>query len=144
VKKLRFFIPSWVDGDSVKVIVNGEEGLYVPDNSFLTLDRVLSRNDVILIQFDIKFRSVKTMNHNKMPGYYKFMYGPVVLGVNVNHEIFMCESDEFNPLGMGRFADLSNGEILEPVNDMTQLCEEDAKMFCRQILFMNSPKVIIC
>lgn len=144
VKKLSFFMPSWIDHDSVKVIINGEVGLFAIDNSFLALDRVLSGNDTMLILFEIQFRSVEAMSHNKMPKYHKFLYGPVVLGANVNHEVCMDESDEFKPLGMGRFLDVSNGEMLEPLNDMTQLHEEEAKMFCRQILFMNSPKVTIC
>jgi uncharacterized protein len=140
VKNLRFYIPSWVDGSSVKVNINGEEGLFSMDDSFLTLSRVLRCNETMLIQFEIQLRSIEAMKHHDMPEYHKFLHGPVVLGANVNHEICLDQTDEFKPLGMGRFLVPDNGEILEPANDMTHLSDDEAKTYCRQILFKNSQR----
>jgi len=106
-KTVILYIPSWAE--NVTITKNGDE----TDNEI-----TLSNNDIIQYNFDILLRKEDTIGEESIQDVYKFMRGPLILGIDSE-----IDAEKFSH------------DMLEPINFNYIISEEESRNRKTQILF---------
>lgn len=97
---LKFFVPCWAVNPELRF--NGESVTLRIERGFATVRGVLRAGDVIALTLPAEVRAVETMAHS-IQGYHKFMYGPMVLGLQVQVADNSLDGNRFENYAESRF-----------------------------------------
>jgi uncharacterized protein len=148
-RELCVFLPSWVVPDSVAVSVNGQKVEAAIVDAFLRVKRVMRAGDVIRVAFEQAFRCAPLLNPEHMPGYHRYMYGPLLLGVDAHggwaglgyntEEQPLPVPTQFEALGAACYRAKPHSATLVPLCDLMNLNDQAkrAKSGSAQVLFKD-------
>jgi len=143
---LRLFAPSWTTNH--RLTVNGRHLPATPRDGFLTASLNLTMGDVIVLEQELRVGSRDAVNSAKMPGYYAFQAGPLLLGHKPAvdpaatlrsadpAEIHIPRTATLIATGAPRTYEVSGMDIkLSPINDLNEIPATPHDPCPRQILF---------
>ena len=142
-RELLVFMPSWITAKSIAVTVNGKTIESDVAHSFLRIHRVMAKGDVIDVRFKQSFRCADPLYPKRMPGYHRYFYGPLLLGMDTKEEVSLPRAIEFEADKDGSFRAYPGGAtpiaILTPVCDLMDLKDEAkrARTGSAQVLFQD-------
>ena len=139
-RELLVFMPSWIISDSVSLVVNGKKMKPVVKDSFLSVKRVMKRGDAIEIAFAQSFRSAAPLSAQHTPGCHRYLYGPLVLGVDTLEAKPLPLNTEFTAMDAGCYKARTNDMTLVPLCDLRDLRHKTRRSRTgnAQILFADS------
>jgi DUF1680 family protein len=120
-RSLLVFMPSWIRPESVAVAINGKPADAKIDNSFLQVRRPMAKGDVIEVQFTQAFRCADPLYPKRMPGYHRYLYGPMVLGMDAKDEAFVPKATTFEADEGGCYRAYPGGAT--PIVTLAPLCD---------------------
>jgi hypothetical protein len=120
-RDLLVFIPSWIVPESLAVSINGQAAEAKFENSFLRIHRVMTKGDVIDVQFEQAFRCADLLYPDRKAGYHRYLYGPLVLGMDTKEECFIPKATSFEADGGGCYRAYPGGAT--PIVTLTPLCD---------------------
>ena len=123
-RELLVFLPSWVVRDSIAVTVNGQDTVPCLADSFLVLKRTMTTGDRIDIEFEQSFRCAAPLYPHRKPGFHRYFYGALLLGVDTNAEKFLPKHAEFEATGDGCYRSTADDLMLVPVCDLRDRRDE--------------------
>jgi len=133
---LGLYIPSWVDGRTVRCMINGIEAKTSTDGGFVTLELSPKAGDRIELRFDLGLRSEAAINRHSIPGHRTLRHGPLILGArHPGGPIPMPELDSLEHLGNGEYRIAGTDVLLTPIRGLVDLPDEAARQDRVQILF---------
>ena len=79
-KRMRFFVPSWVVADSLRVMVNGTPVKPLREGAFAEISVVPAKGMVVELAFDQSSGPRPALNIARSPGAVRHFRGPLLLG----------------------------------------------------------------
>jgi hypothetical protein len=116
-RRLAVFMPSWIQRESITVVVNGRKAECAIEDDFLLIKRVMQRGDVIEVQFKQVVGAAPLLCPERTPGFHRYMHGPLVLGVDTRDERKLPFGAELVALGAACYR--AEGFTLVPLCDLT-------------------------
>lgn len=104
--QLNFLIPSWT-GERVEIYINGDRTEYTLSNKFARIKKHLKQGDIIRFDLGLSLRVEKAELKNSIKGYHKFLYGPMLLGSQVETEINSLDGNRFENYAESRYKSAS-------------------------------------
>ena len=98
-RRLAVFMPPWIRRESITLSVNGQPAAWALESDFLVVKRVMRRGDILELQFQQVAGPVGLLYPDRMPGYHRYLHGPLVLGVDTKDERKLPLKAALTPLG---------------------------------------------
>jgi hypothetical protein len=109
-------MPPWIWGGSIRAAVNGRTFESRLENDFLIIKRPLNRGDIVDIEFRQLVGPAPLLYPERMPGYHRYMHGPLVLGVDTKKEVRVPLGTDLNALGQSQYQ--AGDATLAPLCDL--------------------------
>jgi len=137
-REIAVFLPSWILPESLKVVATGAIEPKT-EGSLLRLRGTMSKGDVIDIQFEQAFRCAPPLYPDRMSGRHRYLYGPLVLGVDAKEETSLPKQTEFRAIGEACYRAGPSGPTLVPLCDLRDLNDKakQSRTGSVQILFQD-------
>lgn len=87
----------------LSIAINGEAYSYKSEGGYVVIDQALKQGDKISIDIDFELYSQKARNKNTVGGYHSFWYGPLMLGLHTEEEVFIAEDAVLEKTGDNLF-----------------------------------------
>ncbi|MBW6499730.1 MAG: glycoside hydrolase family 127 protein, partial [Bacteroidales bacterium] len=115
--ELKVRYPGWVADGAFQVKINGEMwSVSASPSSYVGIDRLWQKGDVVEIQFPMQHRLEQLPN---VPNFYAFVHGPILLAANAGtHDLAGLVADN------SRWGHIAHGERL-PVDDAPVIVADD-------------------
>jgi len=138
-QELLVSLPSWLIPETLTVMVNGRKIEPAIRDSFLSLRRSMQQGDQIEIRFGQSFRCAALLYPDRKPGYHRYLYGPLVLGLDSEKEQSLPKETAFEASGSGCYRAKSQNFTLVPVCDLMDGKNQDKRSATgsAQILFKD-------
>lgn len=135
-KQLKLFIPSWVQQETVSLLLNGKPADFRMENGFAVIDTLLSTHDRLELNFFIGLRSVPTINKHSIGDHaHTYRHGSLILGCSTEKAVTISSGSELQYMGDAKYRISESGLTLSPINDLIDMPMEEGKKSRRQILF---------
>ena len=131
---IKLFKPSWTENYSVSI--NNQKVDYKTVNDFICLTRSFAKDDIISIQFSLKLDKSDVSNP-KDGNYFKYHYGPLVLGCETTDTIFISRNDKLVPIDNADFKVENKNDILRPLYHLMDPNVSKENNYKFQILFTD-------
>lgn len=139
-RDLQLFMPSWIVPQTVKVSVNGEVIAAQIQKSYLTIRRPMKVGDRIDVAFQQAFRTVLPLYSDRMPGYHRYLYGPLLLGLDTAKEQALPQATPLQSCGDGAYRTTDGTALtLIPLCNLMDVRDEAhrARSNSAQVLFKD-------
>jgi len=136
------FIPQFYflqpDGtENVNVKINGSNFKHTLENGFVVIKQKVKKGDKIEIAFDMNVYSKEPTNSNSIKNYYSFWYGPFMLGLETNKEVFIPRNAIIEKTGNNVFQVKGTDLSLKTLNHNMDSKFSDTKNFKFQVMFTD-------
>ena len=133
--QINFFVPEWMA--SPQVFINGIKTNFTKENQFLTLKNPLKTGDVIELTYKMEVKTKPVRKQQTTANYYEYWFGPLMLGIETQQEIFLPETIKFKKENGMNFS-IDKSEIkLTPLHHLMDAKVTDDKSFSKQIMFKH-------
>lgn len=138
---LHLFLPQWIESPVVRVM--GEEVDFVRKDGFAQISLHLEENATIDLNFEMASGSREPVNKHTIEDYFAIHYGPLLLGVESEEEIYIEKDVQIEKAKDQRFNVAGTDVLLQPVRHLLHpdvRKEYNAAEYSIQALFTGKKK----
>lgn len=131
--KIELFLPSWTTEH--KLFIDNKKQDFKVKNGFILFEKVLKKGTLIELKGEMDVQNVSIIGNNAILDTYKFMYGPLIIGLKDSVQIKLPKLSKFEQIEPGKFKVKDTNYMFSPLfHPMSKEVDVENK-YKKQILF---------
>lgn len=131
--KIELFLPSWTTENTL--FIDNKKQDFKVKNGFIIFEKVLKKGTLIELKGEMDVKNVSIIGNNSILDSYKFMYGPLIIGLKDSVQIKLPKVSKFEQIEPGKFKVKDTNYMFSPLfHPMSKEVDVENK-YKKQILF---------